>query len=43
MLSPPFPASCWTAAALRSASILNAFSIDSDITDGCFKVTKAQR
>lgn len=43
MLSTPFPASCWIAAALHSASILNAFSIDSDITDSCFKVTKAER
>lgn len=43
MLSTPFPAPCWIAAALQSASILNAFSIDSDITESCFKVTKAER
>ena len=42
MLSTPFPTSCWIAAALHSASILNAFSIDSDITDSWFKVTKAE-
>lgn len=41
MFSTPFPTSCWIAAALHSASILNAFSIDSDITDSCFKRNKS--